>query len=100
MSDTPRASQVLLDRVRALMDERHITPYAMSLRLGWAKGQMAAKLYPQLREDGTPNPGWRPTTLAELDNILAAMDLDATALFPPRPRGGAVNFIQSPKKAT
>ena len=102
MSPAPLASAILIERLRALLQEQHLSPYAVSLRLGWAKGQMAAKLAPQLREDGTPTPGWRPTSLAELDLILNAIGKDATALLgsPSKPRGGAVNFMPVPKKAT
>ena len=75
------ASTQIVARLKALMDERAITPEGLSRTLGWGHGQMRAKLAPPVRADGTPNPVYRPMRLQEIDEVLAALGLDAPALF-------------------
>lgn len=68
------ASPRILARLRALMAARGMSAYALSRSLGWAKGRAQSKLVvAPTRADGTPNPDYRMTSLAEVDEMLTVL---------------------------
>ena len=69
-------------RLLNLIKEGGHTPHSLSIRMGWSHARVASKLLAKpTREDGTPNPNYRQTTLGDVDEILAALGLDYTVLL-------------------
>lgn len=76
------ASTIIRRRLAALIAAAGTYPHKVSEKCGWARGSLAAKLAEPLREDGTTNPNARPLTVQDVDAVLQALGLDATALLP------------------
>lgn len=75
------ASPHILRRLRELMDARSVSAFALSRSLGWSKGRVQSKLVTTpTKADGTPNPDYRQTTLAEVDEMLTALGFPGAGL--------------------
>lgn len=76
------ARETIVARLLDLIKAAGHSPHSLSIKMGWAKARLASKLHAKpLREDGTPNPTYRQTSLEDIDEILAALGHDITALF-------------------